>query len=195
MTYNIHLSCKHMHLSFKSVCNKEHKGVICNMTSSSNSSQSTHPVGRVLWEKLLVLSRFHSKFQADEWNFCPLVLLIDQTPNWGTTHKHTNNINMKYILSPIIIKYMLIFFLSAAPGGMRYAFPAYPENMNGGGGGYPFPNPAAAAAAAAAGLGVHSTTSGLDHPAVSHSTPHSTPHSTLSDSGNHLPKPESSDVH
>ena len=30
-----------MHLSFKSVCNKEHKGVICNMTSSSNSFQST----------------------------------------------------------------------------------------------------------------------------------------------------------
>ena len=44
VTYNFHLSCKHMHLSFKSVCNKEHKGVICNMTSSS-------------W---------------DEWSFCPL---------------------------------------------------------------------------------------------------------------------------
>ena len=30
----LHLSssCKHMHLSFKSVCNREHKGVICNMT-------------------------------------------------------------------------------------------------------------------------------------------------------------------
>ena len=26
--YNFHSSCKHMHLSFKSVCNKEHKGVI-----------------------------------------------------------------------------------------------------------------------------------------------------------------------
>ena len=38
-TYNFHSSCKHMHLSFKSVCNKEHKRVICNMTSSSNSSQ------------------------------------------------------------------------------------------------------------------------------------------------------------
>ena len=33
------------HLSFKSVCNKEHKGVICNMTSLINSSQSTHPTG------------------------------------------------------------------------------------------------------------------------------------------------------
>ena len=57
MTYNFHSSCKHMHLSFKSVCNK---GVICNMTSSSNYFQSTHPTGRVLWEELLVLSRFHS---------------------------------------------------------------------------------------------------------------------------------------
>ena len=48
MTYNFHLSCKHMHLSFKSVCNKENKGVICNKTSLSYSSQSTRPVGRVL---------------------------------------------------------------------------------------------------------------------------------------------------
>ena len=30
-----------MHLSFKSVCNKEYKGVICNMTSSRYSSKST----------------------------------------------------------------------------------------------------------------------------------------------------------
>ena len=28
VTYNFHLSWKHMHVSFKSVCNKEHKGVI-----------------------------------------------------------------------------------------------------------------------------------------------------------------------
>ena len=31
VTYNFHLSFKHMHLSLKSVCNKEHKGVICYM--------------------------------------------------------------------------------------------------------------------------------------------------------------------
>ena len=57
--YNFHF-CKHMHLSFKSVRNKEHKQVICNMTSSSYPSQSTRPTGRVLWEELLVLSRFYS---------------------------------------------------------------------------------------------------------------------------------------
>ena len=44
----------------KSVCNKEHKRVICNTISSSYSFQSTHPTGRVLLEELLVLSRFHS---------------------------------------------------------------------------------------------------------------------------------------
>ena len=33
VTYSFYLSCKHMHLSFKSVCNKEHKGVICNYLS------------------------------------------------------------------------------------------------------------------------------------------------------------------
>ena len=59
VTYNFHSSCKHVHLSLKRVCNKEHKGVICNMTSSSNSSQSTRPVGKVLWKELLILSRFH----------------------------------------------------------------------------------------------------------------------------------------
>ena len=62
VTYNFHLSCKHMHLSFKSICNKAHNGVICYtcITSLSNSSQSTCPTGRELWEELLVLSRFHS---------------------------------------------------------------------------------------------------------------------------------------
>ena len=45
MSDSFHSSCKHMHLSFKSVYNKEHKGVICNMSSSSNSSQSTSPAG------------------------------------------------------------------------------------------------------------------------------------------------------
>ena len=67
VTYNIHSSCKHMHLSFKSVCNKEHKGVICNTTSSSNSSQSTRPVLKALvlqdecfGKNYLSFSRFHS---------------------------------------------------------------------------------------------------------------------------------------
>ena len=53
-------------------CNKELKLVICNTTSSSNSFESTRTTGRVLWEELLVLSRFHLKFRADEWKFCPL---------------------------------------------------------------------------------------------------------------------------
>ena len=46
------------------------------MTSSSNFFQSTHPTGRVLWEELLVLSRFHPQLRADEWNICPLCALI-----------------------------------------------------------------------------------------------------------------------
>ena len=73
VTYNFHLSCKLTHaLDFKSVCNKEHKGVICSMTSLGNFFQSTCPTGRMLWEELLVLSRFHSLLRADEWNFCLL---------------------------------------------------------------------------------------------------------------------------
>ena len=57
VTYIFHTSCKPRHLSFKSVCSKEYMGV---MTSSSNSSQSTRPIGRVLWVESLVLPRFHS---------------------------------------------------------------------------------------------------------------------------------------
>ena len=55
VTNNCHSFCKHKHLSFKSLCNKEHKGVICNMTSSSDS---------FLKKELLVLSRFHSYLRA-----------------------------------------------------------------------------------------------------------------------------------
>lgn len=74
---------------------------------------------------------------------------------------------------------------------IRYPFPAtvYPDSVNG---------PAYAFNPAAVAMGVHSTTMDA-HPAVvqqhSHSTPHSTPHSTLPDSGNHMAKAESSEVH
>ena len=32
VSYKFYTSCKHMYLSFKSINNKEHKGVICNLT-------------------------------------------------------------------------------------------------------------------------------------------------------------------
>ena len=71
VTYNFHSSCKHMHLSFKSVCNKEQKGVICNMTSLSNSLQSTRPTGRVLWEEFLVLVDFTRNYEPMSGIFVP----------------------------------------------------------------------------------------------------------------------------
>ena len=58
VTYNFHSSYKHnvMHLSCKSVSNKEHKGVTCNTTSSSYSSESTRPtLPQVILPKALVL--------------------------------------------------------------------------------------------------------------------------------------------
>ena len=84
--YILHLSCRTSDLqfslivqtqalSFKRVCNKKHKGIICNMTFSSNSSKSTRPTGRVLWKELLILFRFHSELRGDEWNFCPLCII------------------------------------------------------------------------------------------------------------------------
>ena len=75
MTYNFHSSCNRMHLSFKGVCNKEHMGVICNMTSLSNSSKSTRPIGRVLGKNYSSFLDFALKLQEDEWNFCPLYLI------------------------------------------------------------------------------------------------------------------------
>ena len=74
VTYNFHSSCKHIHLSFKSVCNKEHKGAICNdfleQFFPKHSSYRTSA-----FEELLVLSRFHSKLCGDKWNLCSLVKL------------------------------------------------------------------------------------------------------------------------
>ena len=71
MTYNFHSSRKHMHLSFKSVCNKEHKGVICKMTSSSNSSQSTRPVGRVLEKNYSSCLDFTCNYERTSGIFVP----------------------------------------------------------------------------------------------------------------------------
>ena len=66
MTYNFHSSFKHMHLSFKSVCNREHKG-ICNMTykvpyitakmiftQSVSKSSASHIMTTVNTQKMLV---------------------------------------------------------------------------------------------------------------------------------------------
>ena len=71
VTYNFFLSCKHMHLSCICVCNKEHKGIICNMTSSSNSSQSTRPVGRVLGKKYSSFLDFTRNYEQTSGIFVP----------------------------------------------------------------------------------------------------------------------------
>ena len=55
---------------------QKHKGVICNMTSLSNSSQSTRPTGPELWGELLVLSRFHLLLRGYKWNFYPLFMIF-----------------------------------------------------------------------------------------------------------------------
>ena len=77
MTYNFHSPCKHMHLSF----NKEHKGAICNMTSSSNSSQSTRPLGQVLWENYLSCLDFTRNYELMSGIFVPftVTMLSNQT--------------------------------------------------------------------------------------------------------------------
>ena len=56
----------------------------------SPSDFKTGPLGRVLWEELLVLSRFHSYFQADEWNFCPFKMeeIVLVTGGYNTYFTH-----------------------------------------------------------------------------------------------------------
>ena len=60
-----------MHLSFKSICNKEHKGVICNMTSSNNSSQITRPTGRVFGKNYSSFLDFTCNYERTSGIFVP----------------------------------------------------------------------------------------------------------------------------
>ena len=94
VTYNFHSSCKHMHLSFKSVCNKEHKGEICNRTSLSNSSQSTRPVGRVLGKNYLSFLDVTRNYEQTSGIFVPcnfLFLFIRPPPPTPTLGKITRS--------------------------------------------------------------------------------------------------------
>ena len=89
-TYNFHSSCKHnvMHLSFNftrpantisctcplkvyAILNKEHKGVICNTTTSSYSSQSTRPTGRVLGKNYSSFLDFTRNYEQMSEFFVP----------------------------------------------------------------------------------------------------------------------------
>ena len=55
---------------------------------SSNSSQSTRPIERVLWEELLVLSRFHSLLPAEEWNFCLVIIIYSYESTLTTVRNY-----------------------------------------------------------------------------------------------------------
>ena len=102
VTYNFHSSCKHMHLSFKSVCNKEHKEVICNITSSSNSFQSTRPTGRVLGKNYSSFLDFTSNYERTSGIFvpCPKLKL------WHTVKTLYGSISS---VSVLVAKTKLIF--------------------------------------------------------------------------------------
>ena len=99
VTYNFHSSCKPMHLSFKSVCNKEHKGVICNMTSLSNSSQSTHPTGQVLGKNYSSFLYFIHYYERTSGIFVPCPLLIQFTSENELTGLNNNLLKMHIIVS------------------------------------------------------------------------------------------------
>ena len=63
-----------MHFSFKSVCNIEHKGVICDITSMSYSSQSTRPTGHVLGKNYSSFLDFTLNYQRMSEIFVPCIL-------------------------------------------------------------------------------------------------------------------------
>ena len=59
---NFHSSCKHMHLSFKSICNKEHKGVILPSLFHNYIPYTDKKIFRVNTQKMLVsLSDFSTR--------------------------------------------------------------------------------------------------------------------------------------
>ena len=68
-----------MNLSFKSVCNKEHKGVICNMTSSSNSFQSTRPT----WKNYFSFIDFTRYYKLTS-EFLSPVKILEHLPYLGS---------------------------------------------------------------------------------------------------------------
>ena len=72
-----------MHLSFKSVCNKEHKGVKCYMISSSNSSKSTRPIGRVLWENYSSFLDFTRNYERASGIFVPWNTIVFTNAEWN----------------------------------------------------------------------------------------------------------------
>ena len=88
VTYSFHSSCKHVHLSFKSVCNKEHKGVIWNLTSSSNSSQSTRPTWRVLGKNYLSFLDFTRNYERTSGIFVPWLQWHIVTLDWPLYYSH-----------------------------------------------------------------------------------------------------------
>ena len=65
-----------MPLSFKSACNKEHKRVTCNMTSSSNSSQSTHPVEQMFGKNYSSFLDFTHNYEQTSGIFVPCICHI-----------------------------------------------------------------------------------------------------------------------
>ena len=73
VTYNFHSSCKHnvMHLSFKSVCNKEHKGVICNTTSSSYFPKALYLQDKCFGKNYLSFLDFTHNYERTSGIFVP----------------------------------------------------------------------------------------------------------------------------
>ena len=84
VTYNFHSSCKHVHLSFKSICNKEHKEIICYMTPSSNSSQSACPIGRVFWKNYLSFLDFTRNYEWRSEIFVPCFMYFSKNIHFMT---------------------------------------------------------------------------------------------------------------
>ena len=74
------------HLSFKSVCNREHKGVKCNMILRSNSSKSTCPTGWALCEEFIYFLDFTCNNEGTCGIFVPWSSSskLDILYNWGT---------------------------------------------------------------------------------------------------------------
>ena len=90
-----------MHLSFKSICNKEYKGVICDMTSSSNSSQSTRPTGRVLGKNYSSFLDFTRNYERTSGIFVPWIYCTHAGIQRGETPLDTNAGQLGPVISDI----------------------------------------------------------------------------------------------
>ena len=104
VTYNFHWSCKHKHLmSFKSVCIKEHKGVIWlhKVILPQHSSCRRSALGRSTRPYLI-----SPVITSHKWNFVPCIFLHKDKKIWDFVRTHIIHVfipKLPYVTCTLVV--------------------------------------------------------------------------------------------